>query len=168
MFTHFCSLFYDAARDPDQYVPAGKWTLLRFPFGGESTDREGMHRATIDGITYTYTDPESGLIWPAHDSTPEEQIVGHWYGTCHLVDGGYSEVRGQFVRDPLGPKPDSTGTVHEAPSPGMQCSAYGIPFEINSKTPVGFKVFFGGTGTRKVEHAKFKLVYYTLVLPTAA
>lgn len=162
MQTHFCSLYYHADRDADQSVPPDEYYLVRFPYGGkESSDRENMH-ALVDsaGAEHPYPDAASGLIRPKHDSTADRPLVGHLWATCQWDDGDFTELRGQFSRDPLGAN-DTTGTQHQRATPGIQCFTYNIPIEINSKTPLGFRVSHNASRSRKIVHAKFKLVYYT-------
>lgn len=161
MLTHFCSLYYHSDRDVDQVVSPGGYYIVQFPYGsGESSDRENMHAVGAPGTT---TGPVSGLILPRHDSTDAEPIVGHLWATVHWEAGDYTEVRGQFSRDPLGIN-DTTGTRHDAATPGIQCFTYGIPIEINSRTPYGVRVAHDASKPRKIVHAKFKLVYYTPAL----
>lgn len=168
MLTHFCSLYYHYDRDADQYVDPDTWTLVRFPYGSsESTDRENMHAlADALGEEHPYpADPASALIWPQHDSTELEPIIGHLWGTVMWDDANYTELRGQFSRDPLGIN-DVTGTVHYPRSPGMQCFTFpGPPIEINSRVPLGLEVMHNASGRLRIRHAKIKLTYYTPQLP---
>lgn len=147
MIEHFCSLKVDVP----QSIPPGVWTILRFPYVGESSDAEDMH--PDPGTAYA-TDPASGLIHPAHLDR-----VGHWWAMVQWEPGGYDELRGQFARDPLGTI-DTTGTVHMPPSPGMQCFTYPHIFKTDTR-PVAFRVYHDDDVPRKVTVAEFKLAYYT-------
>lgn len=162
MRTHFCSLYYHHDRDADQVVPPGDYHLVRFPYGrGESTDRENMH-ALVDpaGRQHPYpSDGMSGLILPQHDSTKDVPVVGDFWACVHWEPGDYTELRGQFSRDPYGAN-DSTGHRHDSPSPGVQCLTYSVPIVINSRTPVGFMVAHNASQPRRILHAKFKLRYF--------
>jgi hypothetical protein len=144
---HFCSLKVTAP----QSIPPGVWTILRFPYAGESSDTDDMH--PDPGVGYT-TDPGSGLIHPAHLDR-----IGHWWAMVQWEAGGYSELRGQFARDPLGTI-DTTGTVHYPPSPGLQCFTYAHTFKTDTR-PVGFRVYHDDDVPRHVVLAEFKLAYYT-------
>lgn len=149
MTEHFCSLKVD---EP-QSIPPNVWTIVRFPYDGESSDLEGMH---VDTGTPWAADPSSGLITP-----PDAGRVGHWWATAQWEPGNYTELRGQFCRDPLGATLDTTGTVHDAPSPGMQCFTYPHTFKTDPERPVAFRVFHNASTARQLTLAEFKLTYYT-------
>lgn len=167
MQTHFVSLYYHADRDADQWIEPGAYRNVLFPYGSlESTDREDMHALVgPDGLEHPYSsDQASALIWPKHSSTPEEPVIGHLWACAYFEPGNYTEIRGQFSRDPLGIN-DVTGTVHLPPSPGVQCFTFsGPPIEINEQVPLALQVMHNSTGPRKLTHAKLKLTYYTPAL----
>ncbi|GAB2327902.1 hypothetical protein AB0N20_22520 [Streptomyces griseoincarnatus] len=154
-----CSL----KRDTPQVVPAGEYTIVRFPFGAaESYDRWRMHQVQQpDGYTISSwdTDDRSGLIWPARDGWGELHAMVQW------ESGDYQELRDQYVRDPLSlgsPTPvDTTATEHRPPSIGMQCwvkGSHGI--FVHPDTPLALRVRHDASGPVAVVLAEFKLVIH--------
>jgi len=157
-----CSL----KRDTPQLIQPGGYTILRFPFGAdESTDRFDMHQlAQPDGyvITDWENDDRSGLIWPSRSGW------GHLYGMIQWeaasATGGYTELRDQYVRDPLSlgsPTPnDTTATEHRAPTPGIQCYVKGHGLFVNPATPLALRVAHNDSVARNVILAEFKLAIH--------
>lgn len=149
----FCSLI----RSIDQVVAPGDYVIVRFPFGvQESFDKSAMHQAKQpDGyeITAWDTDPRSGLIWP------RVRGLCHLYATMQWESGNYTELRHQFIRDPLGLStgPDTTGTEHRAPTPGMQCYTTSWQGLVNPGTPIAYRVAHNASSSRKLVHAQFKM-----------
>lgn len=157
MATMFCSLI----RHADQIVPPGVYTIVRFPFGTqESWDVQNMHQVMQpDGyqITQWDVDPRSGLIWP--------RVRGHaqLYATMQWEAGNYTECRHQFIRDPLNLStgPDTTGTEHRTPGPGMQCFTTSWMGLVNPGTPIAYRVAHNASTPRKLVHAQFKMAIDT-------
>ena len=156
---HYCSLLVSE----DQVIPRGEYTIVRFPYssggGAEQSDAEGMHSpAQPDGGSSAYPDERSGLIWPAHSG-----VIGHWLAEAQFEPGDYSEIRLQFIRDPLNLSTgaNTTGTTHLPKSPGMQCFTLSHMFIANADTPVAFRVFHNASGPVKLTLAEHKLGYYT-------
>jgi hypothetical protein len=115
-----CSLITE--QGVTQTIPPGvAYTLVRFPFVGESYDPHDMHPVLQPdtGQAVTYANPRSGLIWPKHDAWATLNALLYW------DDGPYTEVRDRFVRDPLGlfEVPDSTCTEDHPATPGGQYRA---------------------------------------------
>jgi hypothetical protein len=152
----FCSL----QASLDQVIHPKLYTLLRFPFDDESTDVWGMHQPVQpDGRTVQYPrDPESGLIWPAAEG------LGHLTACIHWEAGGYTEIRDQFVRDPLG-VPDTTATDHRAPSPGQQFFTKHHEIIVRPGVPLGLFVYHNDSKPRKVTYAQLKLSIHPLAVP---
>jgi hypothetical protein len=148
MIEHFCSLKVDVP----QSVPPNVWTVVRFPYAGESSDSDDMH---ADTGTAWASDPASGLITPT-----DAGRIGHWWATAQWEAGNYTELRGQFCRDPYG-VPDTTGTVHNPPSPGLQCFTYPHVFKTDPMRPVAFRVWHNASSARDLVLAEFKLAYTT-------
>ena len=149
-----CSLI---APEP-QTVPAGGYHLLRFPYAGESYDAHGMHQPTQpDGGTSVFPDGRSGLIWPSADGWGSLTAVIQWEA------GDYTELRDQFVRDPLGlfEPPDTTATEHRPPSPGMQCWSKHHEVFVHPGVPLGLRVSHNASSARRVVHAQLKLAIHT-------
>ncbi|EST32185.1 hypothetical protein N566_20200 [Streptomycetaceae bacterium MP113-05] len=150
-----CSLYVHGDGRP---IDPGGYRLVRFPYGGEeSYDRHGMHEGRQpDGARSEYPDERSGLIWPAADGWGDLVANIHWEA------GGYTELRDRFVRDPLGlgRHPDSTGTDHRPPSPGMQCFTKVHSVFVHRDTPLGLKVAHNDDVPRRLIHAQFKLAIH--------
>ena len=140
MALHICSLQMNA----DQVIPTDRYTLINFPAALESADAWSMHRGA------------SPLIWPS----------AHGWGTMEAViqweSGAYTELRDQFIRDPLR-APDTTGTEHRPPTPGMQCLAKSHGIYVHPGTPVGLAVSHNDPRPRKITYAQFKLIIQTQV-----
>ncbi|MFE0763672.1 hypothetical protein [Streptomyces smyrnaeus] len=153
-----CSLKVDV----NQVIPDdGNYHVVRFPFGGgESYDRWEMHQVQQpDGYTVTdwATDDRSGLIWPARDGW------GHLYAMIQWEAGDYTELRDQYVRDPLGLTSDpmnTTATDHRVPSPGMQCFTKSHGIFVHPGVPLALRVAQNSGGDLNVVLAEFKLVIY--------
>ncbi|WP_326686906.1 hypothetical protein OIE63_06950 [Streptomyces sp. NBC_01795] len=157
MTVYVCSLITTAP----QTIPGnGGYHVVHFPFGGgESYDMHGMHQVQQpDGATVGdwKRDDRSGLIWPHVDGWGSLTAVVQW------EDGSYSELRDRFVRDPLGLSTgaDSTATDHHAPSPGMQCFTKHHEIFVHPSTPIAFLVGHGGSTSRRITHAQFKLAIH--------
>lgn len=143
---------------PQLIEPDGSYHVVRFPFGaGESTDRFEMHQAVQpDGhvVTDWATDDRAGLIWPSRYGW------GHLYGMIQWEAGGYTELRDQYVRDPLGLTPapaDTTATEHRAPSPGMQCFVKSHGIFVYPDIPLALRVAHNDSQPRALVLAEFKL-----------
>ncbi|MDN3056835.1 hypothetical protein PH213_20235 [Streptomyces sp. SRF1] len=154
-----CSLKVDSGQ---VIQPGTTYQILRFPFGArESTDRFEMHQVQQpDGYVVTdwATDDRSGLIWPSRPGW------GHLYGMIQWQaassTGGYTELRDQYVRDPLGlgPSPnDTTATEHRTPTPGMQCYVKNHGIFVTPDTPLALRVAHNDAQPRTVTLAEFKL-----------
>lgn len=144
-----------------QTIPAGGYHVVRFPFGtGESYDAHGMHQMVQpDGyqISDWQQDDRSGLIWPSVDGWGSLTAVVQW------ESGGYTELRDQFVRDPLGLTDDpvnTTGTDHRVPSPGMQCFTKHHEFFVHPSVPLALRVSHNHAGPRQLVLAQFKLAIH--------
>ncbi|MGV2914529.1 hypothetical protein [Streptomyces alfalfae] len=153
-----CSL----KRDTPQVIPPDTYTILRFPFGtAESYDQWRMHQvAQPDGYTITDwdNDPRSGLIWPAWGGWGELHAMIQW------ESGDYTELRDQFIRDPLSlgsPTPaDTTATEHRPPSIGMQCWVKSHGIFVRPDTPLAVRAAHNASTPRTVVLAEFKLVIH--------
>ena len=159
MAVHVCSLKFDANRDGGALsVPAGDgYHLVPFPYGAaESYDADNMHAQIRNGTDHPFpSDQGSALIWPAHDAW------GRLYGLIQWETASgdaASELRDQFVRDPLG-TPDTTCTEHRAATPGMQCFAKSWAIFVSPSVPLGMKVAHNAAGSLKIVLAEFKLEY---------
>jgi hypothetical protein len=129
----------------DQTIPPDVYTLLKFPSAEESADAWNMH---------TGSSADGKLIWPHVSGWGTMEAVIQWEG------GTYTELRDQFIRDPLR-DPDTTGTEHRAPSPGIQCFAKSHGIFVNTETPLGLAVSHNHPGPRKIIYAQFKLIINT-------
>lgn len=152
-----CSLILE---EP-QTIPSGGYHVVRFPFGSaESYDDHGMHQAQTTGyaITDWRTDDRSALIWPAAGGWADLTANIHW------EPGNYTELRDQFVRDPLGYTSDpvnTTGTDHRPPSPGMQCFTKHHAIFVRPDVPIALRLAHNDSTSRHVVHAQFKLAIHT-------
>lgn len=154
MSLYVCSLI----SNEEQEIPAdGAYHLLRFPYGeGESYDVWDMHPAEQpDGPVSTFPDERSGLIWPAVKGWGELKAMIQW-----AAGGGYTEVRSQFIRDPLGlaSGPDTTATEDDHANVGGQFRVKSWGIFVNPETSLGVRVRHNGSGAATVTHAQFKLV----------
>jgi len=139
-----------------QSIEPGVWTVVRFPYDGESYDPFGMHER-LDPLGYEVRDwqrdDRSGLIWPTVDG----------WGTVHAMvqwePGDYRELRDQLIRDPLNLStgPDTTATDHRPPSPGMQCFTKTWGLFVHPKTPLALRVAHDDDQPRLVTLAELKL-----------
>jgi hypothetical protein len=78
-------------------------------------------------------------------------------------DGAYSELRDQFVRDPLGftdDPVDTTATDHRPPSPGMQCFTKSHGIFVSPGTPLALRVAHNDSQARDIVLAEFKLAIH--------
>lgn len=153
-----CSLKVDI----DQPIPSdGQYHTVRFPFGAaESYDRWEMHQVQQpDGYVVGdwATDDRSGLIWPTRNGW------GHLYAMIQWESGDYTELRDQYVRDPLGFTGDpanTTATDHRPPSPGMQCFTKSHGIFVNPQTPLALRVAQNAGQPVNLVLAEFKLVIH--------
>ncbi|MEV6565853.1 hypothetical protein [Streptomyces kronopolitis] len=152
-----CSL----KRDSKQTILPNSYQIVRFPFGvSEPSDNCGMHQTQQpDGyeITQWDTDDRSGLIWPSQAGWGELHAMIQW------EDGQYTELRDQFVRDPLGYGLDpenTTATDHRPRSPGMQCFTKGHGIYVSPDVPIALRVTHNDSRSRAVTLAEFKLVIH--------
>lgn len=157
MTVHVCSLI---TAEP-QTIPPGGYHTVRFPpSGGKSYDAHGMHQTTQpDGyqITDWQEDDRSALIWPAADGWGSLTAVIQW------ESGGYTELRDQFVRDPLGLTGDpvnTTATEHRPPSPGMQCWHKSHEIFVHPGVPLAVRVSHNDAVPRRLVFAEFKLAIH--------
>ncbi|WP_055696482.1 hypothetical protein [Streptomyces silaceus] len=143
-----------------QRIEPGAYRVVRFPFGAaESHDVHTMHQVVQpDGVRLAdwIRDDRSGLIWPAAEG----------WGTLHALiqweDGEYTEVRSQFVRDPLGLStgPDSTCTEDDVPTPGGQFRAKTWGLFVHPGTPLALVVRHDARTAQRVTLAEFKLAIH--------
>ena len=153
-----CSLKADVCQAiPDD----GQYHVVRFPFGSaESYDRWEMHQVQQpDGYVVSdwATDDRSGLIWPVRDGW------GHLYAMIHWDAGCYSELRDQYVRDPLGLTRDpanTTATDHRAPTPGANCFTKSHGIFVHPGVPLAVRVAQNSGGDVNLTLAEFKLLIF--------
>ncbi|MFD8771466.1 hypothetical protein [Streptomyces sp. NPDC059916] len=158
MTVHICSLIL---KEP-QTIPAdGDYHVVRFPFGsGESSDVHGMHQMAQPDrhqITNWRTDPRSGLIWPAVDGWGSLTAMIFW------EDGGYTELRDQFVRDPLRFTKDpenTTATDHRPRSPKTQHFTKHHEMFVHPQVPVALRVAHDDRTAQRITLAEFKLAIH--------
>lgn len=161
MSLYICSLIFDENSHGRQEIPANEtYHLVRFPFGThESYDPHNMHPAAQpDGKSSSFPDARSGLIWPAAGGWGVLDAMVQW------ESGNYTELRDQFVRDPLSLTDDpvnTTGTDHRAPSPGMQCFTKQHPIFVHPDVPLGLRVAHNAGQSQRLVHAQFKLAIHT-------
>ncbi|MFE0875344.1 hypothetical protein ACFW4X_10750 [Streptomyces smyrnaeus] len=145
-----------------QIIEPRTYTVVHFPFGrGESWDEEGMHNMSQpDGyrIADWRADPRAGLIWPSVDGW------GHLTAMIQWEPGNYSELRDQYVRDPLGltvnPN-DTTATEHRPRSVGMQCFVKHHEMFVHPEVPIALRVYHNDDEPRALVLAEFKLAIHT-------
>lgn len=150
MALYVCSLI----NDDEQSIPPDTYELLKFPFTGESYDPWDMHpEDQPDGARSAYPDERSALIWPAVAGWGTLTAMVHW------EEGGYTEVRDQYIRDPLNLAggPDTTCTEHEAHNPGGQYRAKHHALFVNPDTPIAIRVRHNAASAVKVVHCQLKL-----------
>lgn len=157
MGVHVCSLI----RQDAQFIPAGGYHLVRFPFGqAESSDLHEMHQVDQPGghvVRDWDCDDSSALIWPAVYGWGSLTAMIQWEG------GGYRELRDQFVRDPMGVTSspmDTTATDHRAPTPGMQGFTKHHEILVYPGTPIGLRVGHNDREPRRLIHAQLKLAIH--------
>lgn len=153
-----CSLKVDT---PQLIQPGITYQIIRFPFGSaEPYDEFEMHQAAQpDGyvVTSWAADDRSGLIWPAAAGW------GHLHAMIQWEVGGYTELRDQYIRDPLGltPNPsDTTATEHRPPSPGAQFWVKNHGVLVSPGVPLALRVAHNDSQPRNVTLAEFKLVIH--------
>jgi len=157
MSLYICSLKVEKS----QTIPVGPdYHLIRFPYDatGESSDPHGMHSPLQpDGVTSTYPDARSGLIWPALSGWGSLTAMVFWEA------GNATEYRARFVRDPLSLAgvPDPTATTDDAPTPGGQFKHYCHQIFVSAGTPLGLMVRHSASGPLDVTLAEFKLAIET-------
>ncbi|MDN0199245.1 hypothetical protein [Streptomyces sp. S.PNR 29] len=157
-----CSLKVDT---PQLIQPGTTYKIVRFPFGAEEpTDRFGMHQSVQpDGYVVNdwATDDRSGLIWPSRAGWGHLYAMIQWEAAG--ATGGYTELRDQYVRDPLGltsnPN-DTTATEHRAPTPGAQFYAKSHGIFVAPDTPVALRVTHNDANAKLLTLAEFKLVIH--------
>ncbi|MCP3770221.1 hypothetical protein [Streptomyces sp. MAR25Y5] len=145
--------------------PGSTYRVMRFPFGAaEPADRFGMHQAVQpDGYVVSdwATDDRSGLIWPSKAGWGHLHAMIQWEAAGS--PGGYTELRDQFVRDPLGltaNPDDTTATEHRAPTPGGQYYVKNHGVFVTPGTPLALRVAHNDAAPRLVTLAEFKLVIH--------
>ncbi|HEY9370448.1 hypothetical protein [Streptomyces sp.] len=155
MTVRVCSL----KTDTPQVIPAdGKYHVVRFPFV-ESYDAHHMHDpAQPDGrqVKGWQRDDRAGLIWPAADGWGSLSAMIYW------EDGGYTELRDRFVRDPLGLSTgaDSTATEHRPRSPGQQFFHKSHELFVHPGTPIALLVAHNDSRARRITLAELKLAIH--------
>ncbi|MFD5654744.1 hypothetical protein [Streptomyces sp. NPDC127039] len=148
--------------DTPQLIPSGPtYRVVRFPFGAaESTDRFEMHQVEQpDGYVVSdwSTDDRSGLIWPSKAGWGVLHAMIQWEA------GDYTELRDQYVRDPLGltPNPaDTTATEHRPPSPGGNYFVKVHGIFVDPQVPVALRVTHNASTARLLTLAEFKLAIF--------
>ncbi|WP_327594719.1 hypothetical protein [Streptomyces chartreusis] len=157
-----CSLKVDT---PQLIPPGTTYRVVRFPFGAaEPTDRFQMHQAVQpDGYVVAdwSTDDRSGLIWPSKEGWGHLYAMIQWEAAS--ATGGYTELRDQYVRDPLGLTPtpnDTTATEHRTPTPGGQFYAKSHGIFVDPGTPLALRVTHNDANPRQLTLAEFKLVIH--------
>lgn len=151
MTVYVCSL----SASPDQLIQPQTMTLLRFPFEENQIDKWSMHQPSQpDGLTATSSSSRAGLIWPSSTGWGSLTAEFTWEA------GDYTEIRDQFVRDPLSFTDDpnnATALEHRALSPGLQLFAKQHEIAVYPGTSLGVMVWHNDKVSRKVTYAQFKL-----------
>lgn len=160
----------------DQEIPPWTWTTVRFPFEGESGDPWNMHRAddpayaTMPGafagsttpvtgpVTDWHKDERSGLIWPSKRGWASITAEFAWR------DGTYTEIRDQFVRDPLR-VPNATGLEHRPRSIGVQYFSKHHEFAVKPETPVAVQVYHNQSTPLVLADGQFKMAIHDVEEP---
>lgn len=146
----------------DQLIQPRTWTLVRYSYGSlESYDPWNMHDPVQpDGsiVTDWKNDDRSGLIWPSKPG------IGSLICDFIWPAGNYSEIREQFVRDPLG-TPDYTSVEHRGLSPGAQYFAKHHAIFVNPSTPIGVLVYHDASTAVNLVYSQFKLVIHDVEEP---
>ncbi|MFH9073458.1 hypothetical protein [Streptomyces alboflavus] len=144
-----------------QLIDPGGYQVVRLPYGGgESYDPHGMHPAEQpDGyvVGSWLAEDRAGLIWPAIDGWGELRAMIQWEA------GGYTELRDQVVRDPLGmtsDPADTTATDHRPPTPGMQCFTKAWSIFVHPGVPLALRVAHNDAGPRQLVLAELKLIIH--------
>jgi hypothetical protein len=145
-----------------QLIEPGGYRIVRFPFGSaEPQDIHGMHQTVQpDGaqVTSWQADDRSGLIWPAVEGRGLLSAMVQWEAASE--DAPYTELRDQFVRDPLGfteKGADTTATDHRPPSPGIQCFSKTWPLDVFPGVPLALRVAHNDGAARRLTLAELKL-----------
>ncbi|MET7514080.1 hypothetical protein ABZS88_11470 [Streptomyces sp. NPDC005480] len=144
--------------DVPQSIPAdGAYHVVRFPYGAESYDAHAMHEQ-LDPKRHEVRDwqrdDRSGLIWPAADGWGSLTAMIYW------EDGGYTELRDRFVRDPLSTGADSTATEHRPRSPGQQFFHKHHELFVHPGTPIALLVAHNDSRPRRITLAELKLAIH--------
>lgn len=151
MTVYVCSL----SATPDQVIQPNVDTLLTFPFDQDQIDKWGMHEPSQpDGVVATSSDPRTGLIWPSCEGW------GHLTAEFQWEAGGYTELRDQFMRDPLGFTADpmnDTARDDRVPSGGYQFFTKHHEIGVHPGVPLGVTVRHNDKVARKILYAQFKL-----------
>lgn len=143
--------------DVPQSIPAGGYHVVRFPYGAESYDAHAMHEQLDPKgheVRAWQRDDRSGLIWPAADGWGSLTAMIYW------EDGGYTEIRDRFVRDPLSSDADSTATEHRPRSPGQQFFHKHHELFVHPGTPIALLVAHNDTRARRITLAELKLAIH--------
>ncbi|MEU8870426.1 hypothetical protein AB0D24_04535 [Streptomyces javensis] len=147
---------------PQTIAGDGQYHVLRYPYDTESYDPYEMHEAVQpDGyqVVDWRTDDRSGLIWPAKTGWGVLTAAIQW------ADADYTELRDQFVRDPLGITSDpvnTTGTDHRPPSPGIQCFTKNHPIIVHPDVPLAVRVAHNASAPVNVILTEFKLAIWDI------
>lgn len=160
MNSYFASVGHKPETEADmQLVPPGEYFTPRLPYGGEFTDRHGMHdRRQPDSYVVQdwRTDERSGLLWPATDGVACVEL------NVHLEAGGYREIRDRFVRwvpkTGGGWTEDPTATDHRPPSDGLQCFTKQHWLLVNRRTPICIRIAHDDTVPRRLVMVQFKML----------
>ncbi|MFB6850188.1 hypothetical protein ACFCXS_35785 [Streptomyces sp. NPDC056373] len=157
-----CSLKVDT---PQLISPGATYKIVRFAFGtAEPTDRFEMHQAVQpDGYVVSdwSTDDRSGLIWPSKAGWGHLHAMIQWEPASGSA--GYTELRDQYVRDPLGltqTPNDTTATEHRTPTPGGQYYVKNHGVFVVPGTPLALRVTHNDAAPRLLTLAEFKLVIH--------
>lgn len=145
--------------DQPQSIPPGGYHVVRFPYGAESYDPHAMHEQTHPTgyqVRDWQRDDRSGLVWPAVDGWGSLTAMVFW------EDGGYSELRDRFVRDPLDLAAgyDSTATEHRPRSQGAQFFHKSHEMFVHPKTPIALLVGHDDSRPRRITLAELKLAIH--------
>jgi hypothetical protein len=150
--------------DQPQSIPRCTWTIVRFPYTGESYDPLAMHDPVQPGgyqVKDWKSDPRSGLIWPDCRDWVRLLAMVQWEPASS--SGGYRELRDQFARDPLDLSTglDTTATDHRVPTPGMQSFTKSWALFTESGTPLALRVWHDDAHPRNITLAELKLEHRT-------
>lgn len=161
-----CSLITGGAQtiQPDTYTP------VRFPFGSESYDPDGLHTpdSPPNVRTITASDPEASMIWPAHDAWGTLTATMQWedVSAITLSADRPSQFRHQFVRDPFGYTSDpvnTTATSDHVPrksGTGGTCKTKTWEIFVHPGVPLAYRVRHDADQSMRLMLAEFKLAYW--------